>query len=313
MPNSSETRSSTFRSPPKPPSRIPRSSESLARVAPHRPEIAKLVTASLEYTQDVRVPGMLHARNVRPPVAGSTLVSVDGFDGGEPTGLVKVVSKGNYVAVVAKTEWQAIQASHQLKVTWKKPPAPVLPDGYEALYDYLAKTAPQAVATPVKVGDVDAALASAARTITATYYSSFQSHASMTPGCCIADVKDGGAIIWFGGHKPYRVRMAVADFLGIPSSKVRVIFYQGAGLLRYQRHRRRRRRSSLDLPAARPARSPPMDARRRHRLGSQRRRRISPPCAPESTPSAMSSPGTTMPACSMVRSAPPARSSLATP
>ena len=201
----------------------------IGKVAPHRPEIAKLVTASLEYTQDVRVPGMLHARSVRPPVAGSTLVSVDGFDGGEPAGLVKVVSKGNYVAVVAKTEWQAIRASHQLKVNWKEPPAPVLPDGYDALYDYLEKTAPQAVATPVNVGDVDAALASAARTITATYHSAFQSHASMTPGCCIAEVKDGGATIWFGGQKPYRVRMAVADFLGISSSKVRVIFYQGAG------------------------------------------------------------------------------------
>ena len=172
----------------------------IGKVAPHRPEIAKLVTASLEFTQDVRVPGMLHARNIRPPVAGSTLVSVDGFDGGEPAGLVKVVSKGNYVAVVAKTEWQAIQASHLLKVTWKKPPAPVLPDGYEAIYDYLAKTPPQDVATPVNVGDVDAALASAAQTITATYHSAFQSHASMTPGCCVADVKDGGAIIWFGGQ-----------------------------------------------------------------------------------------------------------------
>jgi CO/xanthine dehydrogenase Mo-binding subunit len=51
----------------------------------------------------------------------------------------------------------------------------------------------------------------------------------MTPGCCIADVKDGGATIWFGGQKPYRVRNAVADLLGIPSAKVRVIFYQGAG------------------------------------------------------------------------------------
>ena len=201
----------------------------IGKSTPPRPEIAKLVTASLEYTQDVRVPGMLHARSVRPAVAGSTLISVDGFDGGEPAGLVKIVSKGNYVAVVAKSEWQAIQAAHQLKVTWKEPATPVLPDGYEALYDYLAKTAPQDVATPVNVGNVDAALASAARTITATYQSSFQSHASMTPGCCVAEVKDGGATIWFGGQKPYRVRMAVADLLGIASSKVRVIFYQGAG------------------------------------------------------------------------------------
>ena len=201
----------------------------IGKSTPQRPEIAQIVTGKLEFTQDVRLPGMLHARSVRPPVAGSTLVSVDGFDGGNPPGLVKVVSKGNYVAVVAKTEWQAIQAAHLLKVTWKKPATPVLPDGYEAMYEYLEKTPPQKEQKPLNTGDVDAALASAARTITATYQSAFQSHASMTPGCCVADVKDGGATVWFGGQKPYRVRNAVSDLLGIPTSKVRVVFYQGAG------------------------------------------------------------------------------------
>ena len=201
----------------------------IGKTAPLRPEIAKVVTGSLEFAQDVRVPEMLHARSIRPAVAGSKLVSVDGFDGGNPAGLVKVVSKGNYVAVVANTEWQAIQAAHLLKVTWQEPPVPVLPDGQEALFAYLANTPPQAVATPLHTGDVEAALASASRTITATYQSLFQSHASLTPGCCVADVKDGGATVWFGGQKPYRVRNAIADLLGIPAAKIRVIFYQGAG------------------------------------------------------------------------------------
>ena len=201
----------------------------IGKTIPQRPEIAKIVSGSLEFTQDVHLPGMLHARNIRPPVAGSTLVSVDGFEGGNPPGLVKVVSRGNYVAVVAKTEWQAIQAAHVLKVTWKKPASPVFPDGYEAMYEYLAKTSPQKVATPLNTGDVEKALTSAAQTIAATYQSAFQSHASMTPGCCVADVKDGGATVWFGGQKPYRVRHAIANLLGVPASKVRVIFYQGAG------------------------------------------------------------------------------------
>jgi nicotinate dehydrogenase subunit B len=203
--------------------------KTIGKTSPQRPEIKQMVTAKLQYTQDVRVPGMVHARSIRPAVAGSTLVSVDGFDGGNPPGLIRVVSKANYVAVVAKTEWQAIQAAHALKVTWKKPSMPVFPNGYDGLYDYLAKTAPQNVATPLNIGDVDAALESAAQTITATYQSAFQSHASMTPGCCIAEVKDGGAAVWFGGQKPYRVRQAVADLLGLPAAKIRVVFYQGAG------------------------------------------------------------------------------------
>jgi nicotinate dehydrogenase subunit B len=201
----------------------------IGKMNPNRPEIAQVAVGKLEFTQDVRIPGMLHARSVRPPVAGSTLVSVDGFEGEDPAGLVKVLSKGNYVAVIAKTEWQAIQASHLLKVTWKKPDAPVLPDGYEAMYEYLAKTPPQDTATSGNVGDVEAALSSAARTIAAVYQSAFQSHASLTPGCCVADVKDGGATVWFGGQKPYPVRSAVADMLGLPKGKVRIIYQQGAG------------------------------------------------------------------------------------
>jgi nicotinate dehydrogenase subunit B len=142
---------------------------------------------------------------------------------------LKVVSKGNYVAVVTKKEWQAVQAAHALKLTWKNPENPRFPDGYDAMYQYLEKTPPQKDQTSLNVGNVDGALASAARTLTATFKSAFQSHASMTPGCCVADVKDGGATVWFGGQKPYRVRNAVADLLGINRSKVRVIFYQGAG------------------------------------------------------------------------------------
>src|SRR5260370_9528368 len=91
------------------------------------------------------------------------------------------------------------------------------------------KTAPQDPATRPTGGNVDEAIASAAQTITAPYCSSFQSHAALTPGCCVADVKDGGATVWFGGQKPPRVRRAVADLLGLPSAKVRVIFYQGPG------------------------------------------------------------------------------------
>ena len=142
----------------------------IGKTNPPRTEIAELVVGKLEFTQDVRLPGMLHARSIRPPFAGSTLISVDGFEGGDPPGLVKVVSKGNYVAVVAKTEWQAIQASHLLKVTWKKPDTPVFPNGYEAMYEYLAKTPPQD-ADHRNFGDVDSAIASAAQTLTATYQS----------------------------------------------------------------------------------------------------------------------------------------------
>ena len=158
---------------------------------------------------------------------GSTLVSVDGPH--DIPGLVKVVVQGNYVGVVAKTEWQAIQAAKTLKVTWKEPATPIFPNGYPELYDYLATTPPYAVSTALNIGDVDGAIASAAKTLTATYRSAFQSHASMAPACAVADCSNGGAVVYYGGQKPYRTRLAIADQLGIPSLNVRVVWYQGPG------------------------------------------------------------------------------------
>jgi CO/xanthine dehydrogenase Mo-binding subunit len=78
-------------------------------------------------------------------------------------------------------------------------------------------------------GGVDAALSSASQTLQATYNSAFQSHVSMGPACALADVKNGGATVWFGGQKPYRVRLAIADILKIPSANVRVIWAPGPG------------------------------------------------------------------------------------
>ena len=103
----------------------------------------------------MRLPGMLHARSRAPHSGRRDDGKVDGFNGGTPPGVVKVLSKGNYVAVVAKTEWQAIQAAQALKVTWKKPATPSFPNGYDALYEYLAKTPPQNVSTPLKADDID--------------------------------------------------------------------------------------------------------------------------------------------------------------
>ncbi len=73
-----------------------------------RPDVAGKATGAFTYTQDVRIPGLVHARVVRPPTLDSTLVSVDGWKGSQPPGVIKVVAKRNYVAVVAKEEWQAI-------------------------------------------------------------------------------------------------------------------------------------------------------------------------------------------------------------
>src|SRR6185295_3464678 len=117
---------------------------------------------------DVRIPGMVHARNVRPPVSGAKLVSIDESSVRGIPGLVKVVSKGNYVAVVCEREENAIAAAKQLKVNWEKPATPPFPTS-EELYKYIRNATPTSSQRPAIAGDPDAAFASAAKVVEAAY------------------------------------------------------------------------------------------------------------------------------------------------
>ena len=129
---------------------------------------------------------MVHARNVKPPVAGAKLISIDESSVKNLPGFVKVVSKGNYVAVVCEREEQAIRAARQLKTTWQKPATAPFPSS-EDLFNYMRTATPtsqpgpemprrQSRAAPVVVGNPDAAFASAAKTIEAEYEVPFQGH-----------------------------------------------------------------------------------------------------------------------------------------
>ena len=191
-----------------------------------RREISAIATGKHTYIVDVRVRGMVHARVVRPPVAGARLTGVTPL---QSPGLLRVVTKGNYVAVVATTEWSAIKAAQLLDVTWAPPARDPFPASYDALYQLMATATPVATNVAVNKGSVDDALASATRVVEGVYQSAFQSHASMGPACAIADVSAGKATVWFGGQKPYRVKLAIADLLGMAPSQVRVIWYPGPG------------------------------------------------------------------------------------
>src|SRR4029077_20473634 len=89
--------------------------------SPQRYDIPAKVDGSKKWAVDVKLPGMVHARNVKPPVAGAKLVSIDESAVRRMPGFIKVVSKGNYVAVICEREEQAINAAKQLKANWEKP------------------------------------------------------------------------------------------------------------------------------------------------------------------------------------------------
>lgn len=191
-----------------------------------RLDIPGKVTARYRYVNDFRLPGMLHARVVRPPEAGARLVKV-----GEPAsreGLVQVVRRGDYLAVVCEREEQAIEAARTLEAEWSKP-APLFWADDDALFEHLRSGKPKASHAQPGRGDVEAALAQSARMVEARYDYPFQSHASMAPGCAVADVRDGRALVWSGGQKPYPLRHALAELLGLPLESVRVTWIPGPG------------------------------------------------------------------------------------
>jgi nicotinate dehydrogenase subunit B len=194
--------------------------------SPPRYDIPAKVDGSLMWAVDVKVPGMVHARNVKPPVAGAKLISIDESSVRNIPGFVKVVSKGNYVAVVCEREEHAIQAAKQLKVNWEKPATPPLPTSDE-LFKFIRNATPTSARRPNVVGNPDAALASAAKVVEAEYEIPFQGHTAFSPAHALADPSNGQVTVYTNDMKSYRLRRGVAEFLSMPRDRVRVVWMDG--------------------------------------------------------------------------------------
>ena len=191
-----------------------------------RRDIAGKVFAQASYVTDVKVPGMVHGRMVRPPIAGAMPLAVDEASVRDIPG-VKVVWKKGFLAVVADKEWNAIRAAQKLKVSWS-PVQPAFP-AEEQLYDHIRKVPVRKRAVPVDKGAVDAAFAGAARVVSAEYQWPFQSHSSIGPACAICEIRDGKVTLWTGTSKPHWARDGVAKMLEMPVDKVHAIWVQGPG------------------------------------------------------------------------------------
>jgi nicotinate dehydrogenase subunit B len=191
-----------------------------------REDIAPKVYAQEDFCTDVKVPGMVHGRMIRPAVAGAVPVKVDESSIRDIPGAKVVWDKG-FLGVVADKEWDAIKASQQLKVEWSdaKPPFP----DQAALYDHIRKADVRKREVGKESGNVDDAFKSAARVIEAEYEWPFQSHAPMGPACAVVEIKDGNVTCWTGSQKPHFVQSGIALSLNIPQEKVRSIWVTGPG------------------------------------------------------------------------------------
>lgn len=201
-----------------------------------RIDIPDKVSGKYTYIQNVRVPGMLHGRPVRPRGAANlrgtgpsggpasfTVLSVDESSIKSIPG-AQVVRRGNFVGVVAPTEYDAIQAASQLKVTWDT--ADTLP-GSGNLYSAM-RASPTRDAVVLDYGNVGTGLASAAKTISATYEFPFQVHGPIGPCCAIADVKSDHGTIFVQGQDGWGFRSDAAQVTGLPQEKFQVVHFEGS-------------------------------------------------------------------------------------
>jgi len=192
-----------------------------------RRDVAWKVFGTDGFVTDVRVPGMLHARVIRPPRAACKVRGIDESSIKAIRG-ARVIREKDFVAVVAPKEWDAVRAAQKLKVDWEPLDAPF--PAMDQLYDHIRGAKVVKRQDEVKKGDIAAGFnAPGVKVVEAQYEWPFQSHASMGPACAVAEVKDGSCTVWTGSQKPHFVRDGVARLLELPPEKVRAIWVTGPG------------------------------------------------------------------------------------
>jgi nicotinate dehydrogenase subunit B len=198
-----------------------------------RVDLPAKATAELVYVHDVRVPGMLHGRVVRPPYAGvdagafvgTSLIAVDESSVCDIPGLIAVVRIGDFVGVITEREENAIKAAAQLKVSWK--PTPTLPDLKDI--ETALRANPSTPRVLIDKGDVEAAIAAADKPMQRTYVWPYQMHGSIGPSCAVADVRDDFVRVWSGTQNPHMLRTDLSLLLQRPDTEVDVIRMEAAG------------------------------------------------------------------------------------
>ncbi len=141
-------------------------------------------------------------------------------------GVVKVVRVGNFLGVVAKSEWGAIKAAQQLAITWS--PWEGLPDEKQ-LWQHVRTTKIAKDDSTSNIGDSATALAAAPRKLSASYDFAIHTHGSIGPSCAVASFDQDSVTVWTASQATHNLRKQLAAMLGADPAKVRCIYLDGAG------------------------------------------------------------------------------------
>jgi nicotinate dehydrogenase subunit B len=192
-----------------------------------RVDIPDKMTGRFTYMQDFRVRGMVHGRVIRPPAIGAKLESVDEGSIKDVAGVVKIVREGNFLGVVADSEWGAVKASQKLKASWSQ--SQTLPEA-DKLWEYVRATKVLKDDVTSNVGNTAEALGKdGVKTVKATYDFAIHTHGSIGPSCAVAEFKDGKLTSWSASQATHDLRKQLATMFGISPDNVRCIYLEGSG------------------------------------------------------------------------------------
>ena len=201
-----------------------------------RVDIPAKARGELTFVHDVRVPGMVHGRVVRPPYhgldrgefVGNSLIDVDRDSVAGLPGLLDVVVIGDFVGVVAEREEQAIQAARRLRVQWRQPDPAALPalNGPEDLEPALRALPGQRRAL---LDDEHGEPPAGATTLRRTYVWPYQLHGSIGPSCSVAEYREQGLTIWSGTQNPHSLRADLARLLELDEGLIEVRRLEASG------------------------------------------------------------------------------------
>ena len=192
-----------------------------------RLDIPDKVTGRFTYMQDFRRKGMLHARVIRPGGMKATLMSWNDFDCKKIPGYVGPIKKGNFIAVLGRTEWSAIAASRAMDTKWSDWAG--LPE-QSKLWEHVRNSKVAKDEDLQKVGDAGEALKTpGAKIVSASYNFAIHTHGSIGPSCAVAEYADGKLTVWTASQQTHLLRKQIAMMLAMKPDEVRCIYIEGAG------------------------------------------------------------------------------------
>ena len=189
-----------------------------------RVDIPAKVTGGAAFVQDLRLPGMAHGRVVLPPSYHARLRQLGTTSAERLPGVLKIVRDGDYLAVIAKREYQAVVAMRALAGAAEWEEAADLPDAAD-MFATLAALPAESVPVRDNLGETPPGL----RVVEASYRRAYQMHGSIGPACAVGHFVDGALTVWTHSQGVYPLRAALAQLTGLAPDRVRCIQVEGSG------------------------------------------------------------------------------------